>query len=136
MSNPTTIEPIWVREDIVLTAHNQQLAEHGGPEGVRDHGLLQSALARPQNMYHYTPDVELVSLASAYAFGIAKNHPFFDGNKRAAYVTARIFLLLNGFTIVASREDKYRAVIALAGGEWGEEVFARWLKKVIAPFKA
>lgn len=117
----------------MLAAHNRQLAEHGGLEGVRDMGLLQSALTRPQNIYHYTPDIELIALAAAYAFGIAKNHPFVDGNKRAAYVTARLFLLLNGFTIVASQEDKYNTMIALASGQWDEAQFAGWLKKTIAP---
>lgn len=133
MSNITTIEPIWIREDTVLAAHQRQLAEHGGLSGVRDIGLLQSALARPQHIFCYRPDVALTELATAYGFGIAKNHPFIDGNKRTAYVVTRLFLMLNDLDIQATREEKYTAMIALAEGKWSEEQFAAWLKKTIAP---
>ena len=133
MENLTNIEPIWVEEDVLLAIHQRQLAEHGGLEGVRDLGLLQSALARPRHAFAYTPDIELTMLAAAHAFGIAKNHPFIDGNKRTAYIAARLFLMRNGFDIQASREDKYLAMIALAEGQWGEEEYARWLKKAVAP---
>ncbi|MES2984362.1 MAG: type II toxin-antitoxin system death-on-curing family toxin [Pseudomonadota bacterium] len=133
MTTPTTIEPRWIDERDVLTVHQRQLAEHGGLDGVRDLGLLQSALARPRHMFCYQPEVTLVDLAASYAFGIAKNHPFIDGNKRTAYVMARLFLLDNGRNITASREDKYHAMIALASGESDEQAFAAWLKKVSAP---
>ncbi len=133
MNEPTTLEPVWIREDTVFALHQRQLAEHGGLAGVRDAGLLQSALARPQHIFHYRPEVALTELAAAYACGIAKNHPFMDGNKRTAYVAARLFLARNGFTIHASREEKYHAMIALASGAWDEAAFAQWLKKVGLP---
>ncbi|MDX2096127.1 MAG: type II toxin-antitoxin system death-on-curing family toxin [Alphaproteobacteria bacterium] len=133
MNIPTTFEPVWVREDTALAIHQRQLAEHGGPGGVRDMGLLQSALARPQHMFHYRPDISLAELAAAYGFGIAKNHAFVDGNKRSALALTDLFLMLNGFEIIASAEENYRAIIALAEGTGGEEAYAAWLKKTIAP---
>jgi death on curing protein len=133
MSEITIIEPRWIEERDALAVHQRQLAEHGGLNGIRDSGLLQSALARPQHLFQYRPDVALVELAAAYAFGIAKNHPFVDGNKRTAYIMARLFLSDNSWTLNASREDKYIAMIALAEGTWGEDEFARWLRKTIAP---
>lgn len=133
MNIPTTFEPVWVREDTALAIHQRQLAEHGGLGGVRDMGLLQSALARPQHMFHYRPDISLAELAAAYGFGIAKNHAFVDGNKRSALALTDLFLMLNGFEIIASAEENYRAIIALAEGTWGEEAYAAWLRKTIAP---
>ncbi len=94
--------------------HSEQIAEHGGGAGIRDMGLLQSALARPQNAYHYNQVVSLSKMAACYAFGIAKNHAFVDGNKRTAYVVMRAFLVLNGFDINATREEKYLTFYALA----------------------
>ncbi|MES2460133.1 MAG: type II toxin-antitoxin system death-on-curing family toxin, partial [Armatimonadota bacterium] len=103
-----TQEPIWLREDVVLAIHRRQLAEHGGSEGVRDSGLLSSALARPQNLLAYgEPTPDLPSLAAAYAFGIVRNHPFVDGNKRTGYVVCRTFLIINGQDITASQQEKY-----------------------------
>lgn len=133
MISPNTIEPRWIEERDALTIHQQQLAAHGGLEGVRDIGLLQSALARPQHIFAYRQDVSLAELAAAYAFGIAKNHPFIDGNKRTAYMAMILFLADNGWRVTASREDKYLTMIALASGQWSEEQYAAWLKKVIAP---
>ena len=129
----TVIEPHWVPEDVVLSFHRQQLAAHGGGEGVRDIGLLQSALARPMNAFFYNQVVSLSKLAACYAYGIAKNHAFIDGNKRTAYVVARAFLLANGFDIEASKEEKYEAVYRLAAGQSSEEQFAAWLEaKLVA----
>lgn len=122
------IEPEWVTEDAVLAIHARQLAEHGGGEGVRDMGLLQSALARPQNAFHYELVTSLTRLAAAYAFGIAKNHAFVDGNKRTAYVVARLFLLQNGYTLNATKEEKYLTFYALAEGALNEEQLAEWLE--------
>lgn len=133
MSELTNIEPIWIGEAVARAIHQRQLAEHGGLDGVRDSGLLQSALARPQHMYCYRPDCALTELAAAYGFGIAKNHPFLDGNKRTAYIVTRLFLVANGWDIVAPFDEKYSAMIALAGGDWSEETFAAWLKKVAMP---
>ncbi len=122
-------EPIWIREDAVLAIHRRQLAEHGGFEGVRDAGLLSSALYRPQQLFMYAAPT-LSALAAAYAFGIARNHPFLDGNKRTAYVCARLFLKLNGYDMIATQQEKYAAVIALASGAFDEATFAAWVASV------
>ena len=118
----------WVRLDTVLALHKRQIAEHGGGEGVRDLGLLESALARPQNLHAYEPETDLASLAAAYAFGIAKNHAFVDGNKRTALVEMRTFLILNGSDINASQEDKYLTILALAEGSLAEDTLAQWIR--------
>jgi death-on-curing protein len=131
MTMPENI--VWVREDVVLAVHLRQLAEHGGGEGVRDEGLLQSALARPQNLLAYSaPPPDLAGLAAAYAYGIARNHPFVDGNKRTALIVARLFLLLNGMDLVATQEEKYSTFLALAAGELSEENLANWVRTHLA----
>ena len=118
----------WLPKGAVLAMHARQLAEHGGGTGIRDEGLLESALQRPQNKFEYeNPDV--ADLAAAYAYGIAKNHPFVDGNKRTALVAARTFLLLNGYQITASKEDRANTFIALAAGELSETELAEWFRK-------
>lgn len=122
------IEPEWVTEDEAIAIHLRQLSEHGGGVGVRDNGLLQSAMARPQNAFHYNQIISLTRLSAAYMFGIAKNHPFVDGNKRTAYVVARAFLILNGFDINATKEEKYLTVYALAEGMLTEDELADWLE--------
>ena len=123
-------DPIWVRDDVVLAIHNRQLAEHGGSEGVRDSGLLATALARPRNLWAYSdPAPGVAALAAAYAFGIARNHAFVDGNKRTAFVVCRTFLLLNGTDIAASQEEKYTAFLRLASGEIGEDELAAWIRE-------
>lgn len=124
----STIEPEWMAEETVLTLHREQLDEHGGGDGVRDMGLLQSALARPQNAFHYNQVNSLAKLAACYGFGIAKNHAFIDGNKRTAYVVMRAFLVLNGFDINATKEEKYLTVYDLAQGELTEEQLSNWLE--------
>ncbi len=127
MTEPKSV--VWVREDVVLALHLRQLAEHGGGEGVRDEGLLRSALARPQNLLAYgDPPPDLASLAAAYAYGIARNHPFVDGNKRTALVVARLFLLLNGMNLVATQEEKYLTFLKLAAGELLEEELTNWVR--------
>jgi len=124
----------WVRLDTVLALHKRQIAEHGGGEGVRDLGLLESALARPQNLHAYEPETDLASLAAAYAFGIAKNHAFVDGNKRTALVVMRTFLILNGSDINASQEDKYLTILALAEGSLAEDTLAQWIRdRIVTP---
>lgn len=118
----------WLPKGAVLAMHARQLAEHGGGTGIRDEGLLESALQRPQNKFEYeTPDI--ADLAAAYAYGIAKNHPFVDGNKRTVLVAARTFLLLNGYQITASKEDRANTFIALAAGELSETDLANWIRK-------
>ncbi|MGN6625385.1 MAG: type II toxin-antitoxin system death-on-curing family toxin [Tepidisphaeraceae bacterium] len=121
-------DPIWISEDLVLAIHNRQLAEHGGMEGVRDAGLLQSALGKPRHQFAYTdPTPSIPVLAASYAFGIARNHPFIDGNKRTAYVACRTFLVLNGFDFTAPQTERYVMFLQLAAGELTEQAFTDWL---------
>ncbi|MBA3670221.1 MAG: type II toxin-antitoxin system death-on-curing family toxin [Sphingomonas sp.] len=117
----------WVATDVAVAAHAEQLAEHGGGEGVRDGGLLESAMARPQNLAAYgEPDA--ADLAAAYAFGIARNHPFVDGNKRTAVVVSETFLALNGRSLGASDAELVVAFLALAAGELSEVEMADWFR--------
>lgn len=128
------MEPRWITSEIALAVHARQLAEHGGQEGLRDEGLLESALARPQQLYCYgDPPPDLCALAASYAHGLAKNHPFLDGNKRTAYVVYRLFLKWNGLELNARAEDKYMQMLALAAGEHDEESFSAWLRTVTEP---
>ena len=121
-------EPTWVRLDAVLAIHRRQLSEHGGLDGIRDQGMLESALGRPTNKYSYeSPKPSLAQLAAAYAFGIAKNHPFIDGNKRTAFVVCELFLRLNKQGIEASAEGKYIIFLSLADGTLSEEALAQWI---------
>jgi len=120
-------EPRWLSKDLILAVHNRQLAEHGGAAGVRDEGLLESALARPQNLHAYgTGDV--VAMAAASAFGIARNHPFIDGNKRTAFVACELFLAANGFDLIASDEECLAMMLSLAASEIDEAEFNAWLR--------
>jgi death-on-curing protein len=122
-------EPIWLQDTVVTAIHSRQLAEHGGLDGVRDPGMLSSALARPKNHFAYSqPKPDIPSLAAAYAFGIAKNHPFVDGNKRTAYVLCRTFLKLNGHDIHASEVEKYETFLRLADGTIDEPQLAEWIR--------
>lgn len=123
-------EPIWIREELAVAIHERQLAQHGGMMGVRDRGLLQSALARPMHILAYSSSApELGQLAAAYGFGIAQNHPFIDGNKRTAAVVMETFLEMNGFILTADDESFYEAIIGLAEGSLAEEEFAGWVRK-------
>jgi death-on-curing protein len=124
------IEPVWVRLDAILAAHDDQLAEHGGGTGIRDQGLLESALARPRNLFAYG-EASLAKLAAAYAFGIARNHPFVDGNKRTALVAAEGFLGLNGFDLTATDVEAVSVFLSLAAGEMTEEQLAAWFEQKI-----
>jgi death-on-curing protein len=120
-------EPEWLSRALILAIHDEQLAEHGGLSGVRDAGLLDSALARPQNRHAYDSEADLTALAAAYAFGIARNHPFIDGNKRTAFVAAELFLALNGVTLLASDEECVILMLRLAAGEVDENELTEWL---------
>jgi death-on-curing protein len=122
---------IWVLESIVLNLHAAQLAEHGGGEGVRDEGLLSSALARPQNLLVYGDTPDAATLAGAYAFGIARNHPFVDGNKRTAFVTLELFLDLNGWTLTADDASCIATMEALAAGTLSEADLAAWVRSCV-----
>ncbi|TXI79548.1 MAG: type II toxin-antitoxin system death-on-curing family toxin [Dechloromonas sp.] len=122
---------IWIEESVVWAIHEAQLAEHGGSVGVRDAGLLASAMGRPINLAAYgTPDV--AACAAAYGYGIARNHPFIDGNKRTAFVCTELFLALNGYALVASDVDCVMIMLAVAAGEMDETEFAAWLRANIA----
>ena len=127
-------EPVWIRDDVVLAIHRRQLAEHGGGEGIRDRGLLESALARPKNLLSYSPDKpDLAALAAAYAWGLVRNHPFVDGNKRTAYVVCRTFLQVNGTDVDAPQEEKVITFLRLAEGRLAEEALASWIREHLAP---
>jgi death-on-curing protein len=121
---------VWIEKPLTLAIHERQVAEHGGTDGVRDEGLLESALARPQQLHAYgDPVPDLPDLAAALAYGLARNHPFVDGNKRTAHVAYRTFLALNGAELVATDEEKYLAMLALAEGKLSEQDFAAWLRE-------
>jgi death-on-curing protein len=122
-------EPQWILDEVVLAIHQRQLAEHGGLAGVRDAGLLASALARPKNLFAYSdPKPDLAALSASLACGIAKNHPFLDGNKRTAYVLCRTFLQLNGKDIEATDVEKYLTFLGLADGSVSEERLVDWIR--------
>lgn len=119
-------EPQWVLKDTVLLLHEQSLAEHGGSSGIRDEGLLDSALGKPQNLFAYGSPT-LFDLAASYVFGLVKNHPFLDGNKRTGFVVGVLFLELNGYRLLASEADAAIRTLALAAGEMAESAYAAWL---------
>ena len=122
-------EPVWILQDVVLAFHNEALLAYGGPEGVRDLGLLESALARPKNLFAYSEQLPCIArLAAAYAKGIVANHPFVDGNKRTAFITSVTFLLLNGRELTAAREERVMTFWKLADGSLSEDELAHWFE--------
>ena len=122
----------WIDKQALLLLHGESLAEHGGGEGLRDESLLDSALARPLNLLAYG-EADVAALAASYAMGVVKNHPFVDGNKRAAFLAVGLFLFLNGYRLSTSQADASVTVLALAAGEITEAQFAAWLRsKVVA----
>lgn len=121
----------WVHEDVVLAFHDEQIAEHGGASGIRDKGLLESALARPLNLVAYG-DPDAAEFAAAYAFGIARNHPFVDGNKRTAAVTALVFLALNEVNFAIGEAELVVMTLALAVGELTQDEVAAWFRERLA----
>jgi death-on-curing protein len=122
-------EPAWILGDVVQAIHSMLLAEHGGDAGIRDGTLLESALARPKQKYTYQPDTSIFALAAAYSFGIAKNHPFIDGNKRTAFVAGTLFLEINGFKLHAPEPDAAITFEKLASGQLEEIELAGWFEK-------
>lgn len=123
------LEPVWIREDVVRAIHRRQLAEHGRADGIRDAELLDSALARPKNLWAYSnPKPDLASLVASYAFGVLRNHPFIDGNKRTGFILLRTFLLLNGRNLQASSSEKYETILSLANGTRDELGLADWIR--------
>ncbi len=127
-------EPRWISLDVVLALHDRQLAEHGGGTGIRDAALLESALARPQHLYAYrSEETDLVALAAAYAFGLSRNHPFIDGNKRTAAVVCELFLRVNGYLLLANNAELYPLFIRLAAGDLEEPELTAWLRDHTRP---
>ncbi len=121
---------VWINKRLALAIHDRQLAEHGGGNGVRDEALLDSALARPEQLFAYgDPPPDIAALCASLAYGLARNHPFVDGNKRTAHVCYRVFLALNDAELVASEEEKYIAMLRLAEGSLSETEFAEWLRQ-------
>ena len=122
-------EPRWVMKAAALALHNEQLVEHGGAEGMRDETLFDSAMAKPQNVFAYEEDVTLPRLAASYAFGIARNHAFTDGNKRTALVVSVLFLNLNGWDIVAGKQEVLSTFLRLAEGSLSEQELTAWFTR-------
>jgi death-on-curing protein len=122
-------EPLWIEERDALAIHDRLLALHGGAPGLRDHGLLESALARPRHHYAYAKSPDIVEMAAVYTAGLVGNHPFLDGNKRTGFVLGVLFLELHGFDFIATEEDATQAVFALAAGTLSEVEYAAWLRK-------
>lgn len=120
-------EPVWLDKDLLLSIHRILLSRFGGADGVRDEGLLDSALARPQQSFHYESP-SLVEMAATYAEGIVKNHPFIDGNKRTGFIAAYTFLAANGWQLTAPEEEAVLQTLALAAGEIGAAEYGKWLK--------
>ncbi|MGC1687253.1 MAG: type II toxin-antitoxin system death-on-curing family toxin [Candidatus Acidiferrales bacterium] len=121
-------KPVWIDERDALALHDHLLPLDGGAEGVRDEGLLSSALARPQQISAYGDRPGIVELAAAYTFAILRNHPFIDGNKRTGFVVGALFLELNGYRLIASEEDATQAVMGVAAGTLDEPAFVAWLR--------
>jgi death-on-curing protein len=128
------VEPAWISIAVVEAIHARQIAEHGGGDGLRDRGLLESALARPRNRWAYSSKPpELAALAAGYAFGIIKNHPFVDGNKRTAAVVCETFIEMSGHVLTASNEQMYLTFVQLAEGSLSEDELTAWIGGCLAP---
>jgi death on curing protein len=124
---------VWIERSVILAVHDEQLAEHGGAVGLRDAGLLDSALARPLNLATYGGEPDYADLVAAYGFGLAKNHAFIDGNKRTAFVAVELFLVLNGYELIASDAECVLTMLAVAAGDLDESGFAAWLRTHVTP---
>lgn len=127
------IEPRWLAVVHIVAIHSDQMQAHGGSLGLRDRGLLESALERPRNRFRYDPDTDLPALAAAYGFGLSNNHPFVDGNKRVAFQAMYLFLGLNGFRIEAPEEQVVTTILSLVTGDLDEPGLAAWLRQHISP---
>jgi death-on-curing protein len=128
-------EWVWLSREVMLAVHDEQLAEHAGQFGVRDLGLFDSALVRPQQVVAYG-EPTAAKLAASYGYGIARNHPFLDGNKRTAFVAVELFLVLNGFRLVADDANCVLTMLDVAAGQITEEQFADWIERHLAPLDA
>jgi death on curing protein len=121
-------KPVWIDERDALTLHDRLLALHGGAAGLRDDGLLNSALARPQHQFAYNRDADIIDMAAAYTAGIIRNHPFVDGNKRTGFLVGILFLELNGYRFTATEEDAAQAILKLAAGVLDESHYSGFLR--------
>jgi death on curing protein len=128
-------DPLWIEERDVLAIHDRLLAAHGGAQGLRDQGLLQSAMARPRQHHVYANTSGITELAALYTAGIVRNHPFVDGNKRTGFVIGLLFLEQHGFDFIASEEDATQAVLDLASGKIDETVYTSWLSANSRPMR-
>lgn len=126
-------EPVWLTRSVVESLHADQVREHGGQLGLRDPGLLESALDRPQHVWTYEADSDLAKLAAEYGFGLARNHAFPDGNKRVAFVATNVFLILNGFEIEAPEPEVVHTILRVAEGRMNQGKFAAWIRMVMIP---
>jgi len=124
---------VWISRPAIIAIHSEQLSEHGGIPGIRDENLLDSALARPQQKAAYDDDADLAALAAAYGYGIARNHPFLDGNKRTALVATELFLALNGYDLLTDDTDCLTTFLLLAEGSLPENELAKWLRRHLSP---
>ena len=130
-------EPTWINLRVIKAFHDRQINEHGGLPGLRDQGLLLYASSRPENAYQNSdPKPDVAELAAAYGFGLAKNHPFNDANKRTALIAMRLFLKLNGYDLAASPEDKYKTIIRVAASDIIEDELAQWIRKNLKEIKS
>jgi death-on-curing protein len=127
-------EPEWVNSDVIEAFHLEQIREHGGLHGIRDQSLLESAIERPRQLWAYS-NPDLCDMATAYAFGIANNHPYLDGSKRTAAITCELFLLLNGLEFTVGEVAKYPHFLAVASGDHTQESFAEWLRSATRPIQ-
>lgn len=122
--------PTWLRQDAVLAIHDEQLSQHGGALGIRDIGLLESALARPQNAAAYADqEPDIPTLGALYALGVIQGHPFVDGNKRVGFVLLELFFDLNGYELIATDSECYATILGVTGGVMTEESFFEWVRK-------
>ena len=120
---------VWIDRRVIILIHEEQLAEHGGGSGLRDAGLLDSALMRAENVAAYNENADIYTLVAAYAFGLAKNHAFIDGNKRTSFVAMRMFLLLNDYNLTSSHIENVIMMLKLAGGDMSEDELITWLRE-------
>ena len=125
--------PRWIDRLALLLLHEETLAEHGGPSGVRDEGLLDAALARPRHVHAYEPTADLARLAAAYCFGLVRDHPFNDGNKRAGFLALGLFLALNGYELRVSQAEAAEVILDLAAGNMTEKRLADWVRQNMVP---
>jgi death on curing protein len=126
-------EPVWIEKRTLMLLQPESLADHGGLTGIRDEALLDSALMRPRNLLAYEPEADVPALAAAYGYGLARNHPFVDGNKRMAFLSIGLFLALNGCRLCVDPVEATRAIVALAAGSLSEQELAEWIRNNVRP---